>query len=182
MRRSPMTTRSFSVAVGLLGLAACGGRQRQANDEAQQFSCRDRLVSYVVSHHMAGDEVGVQMDCTDGPRIKRWKIDKQGTRIDDARSLTPGEFDKVWAELNGSGWENLKDCGNGTGGDRDPVYVFDIKDDQNKATFQCQSTSMPYPYNTIVDPLDVAAQSGRGQLGDPEDEQLKKLDKKDLQK
>jgi len=167
----------------LVVIAGCGGRQQQATTEQQDFACRERLVSYVVSHHMGGDEVGVQMDCNDGPRIKRWKIDKQGTRIDDARSLTPNEFDKVWTELNGSGWENLKDCGNGTAGDRDPIYVFDIKDDQNKATFQCQSQSMPYPYNTIVDPLDVAAQNGRGQLGDPEPDDLKKkFDKKDLQK
>ena len=166
----------------LLLVLGCGARQRQATDEAQDFTCKDRLVSYVVSHHMGGDEVGVQMDCGKGPAIKRWKIDKKGTRIDDARSLTPREFDKVWSEINGSGWENLKDCANGTGGDRDPIYVFDIKDDQNKASFQCQSQSMPYPYNTIVDPLDVAAQSGRGQLGDPEPEDLKQLDKKDMQK
>ena len=32
---------------------------------------------------------------------------------------------------------------------------------------------MPYPYNTIVDPLDLAAQQGRGQLGDPEPAELK---------
>jgi hypothetical protein len=170
-------------AVGLLGLAtACGARQKQATEEAQSFDCKDRLVSYVVSHHMGGDEVGVQMDCTNGPAIKRWRIDRKGTRIDDARSLTPAEFDKVWGELAGSGWENLKDCSNGTGGDRDPVYVFDIHDDQSTASFQCQSQSMPYPYNTIVDPLDVAAQNGRGQLGDPEDDDLKKLDKKDRKK
>ncbi len=182
MYRSPLTMRNALLVV-VLGLAACGARQRQANDEAQEFVCKDRLVSYVVSHHMGGDEVGVQMDCSKGPAIKRWKIDKKGTRIDDARSLTPREFDKVWSEINGSGWENLKDCGNGTGGDRDPIYVFDIKDDQNTASFQCQSQSMPYPYNTIVDPLDVAAQSGRGQLGDPEPEDLKKaFDKKDMQK
>ena len=181
MHRWPRTMRSL-VVLGLGLLAACGARQRQATAEQQEFTCKDRLVSYVVSHHMGGDEVGVQMDCGEGPRIKRWRIDKQGTRIDDARSMTPKEFDKVWGEISGSGWEYLKDCGNGTAGERDPIYVFDIKDDQNKATFQCQSQSMPYPYNTIVDPLDVAAQSGRGQLGDPEPEDLKKYDKKDLQK
>ncbi len=178
----PSRTIMRSALLLAIGVAGCGARQRQATEEAQDFACKDRLVSYVVSHHMGGDEVGVQMDCSKGPAIKRWKIDKKGTRIDDARSLPPREFDKVWAEINGSGWENLKDCGNGTGGDRDPIYVFDIKDDQNTASFQCQSQSMPYPYNTIVDPLDVAAQSGRGQLGDPEPEGLKKLDKKDLQK
>ena len=181
MHRWPRTMRSL-VVLGLGLVAACGARQRQATAEQQEFTCKDRLVSYVVSHHMGGDEVGVQMDCGEGPRIKRWRIDKQGTRIDDARSMTPREFDKVWGEISGSGWEDLKDCGNGTAGERDPIYVFDIKDDQNKATFQCQSQSMPYPYNTIVDPLDVAAQSGRGQLGDPEPEDLKKYDKKDLQK
>ncbi len=166
----------------VVGLAACGARQRQANEEAQDFQCKDRLASYVVSHHMGGDEVGVQMDCSNGPQIKRWKIDKAGTRLEDARSLTPREFDKVWAELNGSGWEYLKDCANGTAGERDPIYVFDVKDDQSKASFQCQSQSMPYPYNTIVDPLDVAAQSGRKQLGDPEPAELKKYEKKDMQK
>ena len=176
-----MTMSSLPIVIAL-GVAACGGRQSQATAEQQDFTCRDRLVSYVVSHHMGGDEVGVQMDCSNGPAIKRWKIDKKGTRIDDARSLTPAEFDKVWSELSGSGWENLKDCGNGTGGDRDPIYVFDIKDDQNTVSFQCQSQAMPYPYNTIVDPLDVAAQAGRGQLGDPEPEDLKKLDKKAKQK
>jgi len=181
VHRWPRTMRSL-VVLGLGLVAACGARQRQATAEQQEFTCKDRLVSYVVSHHMGGDEVGVQMDCGEGPRIKRWRIDKQGTRIDDARSMTPREFDKVWGEISGSGWEYLKDCGNGTAGERDPIYVFDIKDDQNKATFQCQSQSMPYPYNTIVDPLDVAAQSGRGQLGDPEPEDLKKYDKKDLQK
>ena len=79
-----MTMRSVIVIV--IGIAACGGRQRQATEEAQDFTCKDRLVSYVVSHHMGGDEVGVQMDCGKGPAIKRWKTDKQGTRIDGASS------------------------------------------------------------------------------------------------
>jgi hypothetical protein len=164
----------------LLLVAGCGGAQKeQAMREAQDFACKDRIVSYVVSHHMGGDELGVQMDCAEaGPRIKRWRVDKNGTRQDDAHALTPGEFDKVWREVDGTGWPNLKDCANGTAGKQDPVYVFDIKDDQNQATFQCQSMSMPYPYNGIVDPMDVAAQSGRGQLGDPEPAEAKALDKK----
>lgn len=155
----------------------CGARQRQADAEQQDFDCKERLVSYVVSGHMGGSELGVQMDCSEGPRIKRWKVDKQGNRVDDARPLTPGEFDRVWREVDGTGWVNLKDCENGTGGKQDPVYVFDIKDDQNKASFQCQTVAVPYPYNGLVDPLDFAAQQGRGQLGE-EPEELKALDKK----
>jgi len=140
--------------------------------------CHDRIASYVAVHHMAG-ELGVQMDCAEaGPRIKRWKTDRDGSREDDARSLTPGEFDRAWNEIDGTGWPNLKDCGNGTAGKQDPVYTFDIKDDQNQATFACQSREMPYPYDAIVNPLDSAAAAGRKQLGDDEPKELKELDKK----
>lgn len=171
------------VALGVLGALGCGARQKQALAEQQHFDCKDRLVSYVVSHHMGGDEVGVQMDCANqGPRITRWRVDKQGTRLEDTRPMTPGEFDSVWSQLAGSGWEYLKDCSNGTLGERDPVYVFDVKDDQNTASFQCQSRTMPYPYNTIVDPLDFAAMKGRGQLGDDEPAEMKQYDRKDLQR
>ena len=150
--------------------------------EQEHFECKERLVSYVASGHMGASELGVQMDCSEGPRIKRWKVDKTGNRIEDERQLTPGEFDRVWREIDGTGWVNLKDCANGSGGKQDPVYVFDIKDDQNKSSFQCQSVTMPYPYNGLVDPLDVAAQQGRGQLGDPEPPELKALEKKQKQR
>jgi hypothetical protein len=168
---------------GLL-LIACGpSMKQQAMREAQDFNCRERIASYVAMHHMGGDEVGVQMDCmAAGPRIKRWRMDKQGVKIEDVRKLTPGEFDAVWREIEGTGWQNQKDCGNGTGGKRDPIYTFDIKDDQHKNSFQCQSQTMPYPYNTIVDPMDVASQKGRKQLGDDEPNDLKKYDKRDKQK
>lgn len=165
-------------ALWVVILAGCGGAAAEARRNAQDFECKDRLVSYIVSHHMAGDELGVQMDCAEaGPRIKRWRTAKTGQRQEDTHGMTPGEFDKVWREVDGTGWRYLKDCANGTLGKQDPVYVFDIHDDVDKATFQCQSQSMPYPYNDIVDPLDVAAQHGRGQLGDDEPAELKAQDK-----
>ena len=167
----------------LLLLIACGpSRQQKAMAEQEHFECKERLVSYVVSGHIGASELGVQMDCSEGPRIKRWKVDKTGNRVEDERKLTPGEFDRVWREIDGSGWPNLKDCANGSGGKQDPVYVWDIKDDQNKATFQCQTVQPPYPYNGLVDPLDVAAQQGRGQLDDPEPPELKALEKKQKQR
>jgi hypothetical protein len=152
------------------GAYACGGAQRdQVAREAQPFNCRNRIASYVVAHHMAGDEIGVQIDCAQaGPRIKRWRSDIAGNRAEDAHGLTPGEFDSIWKEIDATGWPNLRDCANGTAGRNDPIYTFDIKDDQNQASFQCQSQSMPYPYNDIVDPLDFAAQNGRQQLGNDE--------------
>jgi hypothetical protein len=156
------------VVAGLgLAIAACGGPQREPARAAQRFECRSRSASYVASHHMAGSELGVQIDCAEvGPRIARWRVDKAGTREEDAHGLTPGEFERVWREIDGTGWPNLRDCTNGTGGKQDPVYRFAIRDDQNQASFQCQSQAMPYPYNDLVDPLDLAAQEGRRQLGD----------------
>jgi hypothetical protein len=179
-----VTALAAVAAVAAAVLWGCGGGQReQSARDAQRFDCRGRRASYIATHHLAGDEIGVQIDCADaGPRIKRWRSERSGTRQEDARSLTPGEFDKVWREIDGTGWPNLHDCGNGTGGKRDPIYVFDIKDDQNQASFQCQSQSVPYPYNGIVDPLDLAAQAGRRQLGDDEPRELKALDHKDKQR
>ena len=159
-----------ALAVTLVAPAGCGGGAReQVREDVADFACRDRLVSYVVTGHISGDELGVQLDCAEaGPRLKRWRSDKQGNRVDDARSMSPAEFDRVWRDVDASGWPNLKDCENGTGGARDPVYVFDVKDDQNSASFQCQTAQVPFPYNTIVDPLDVAAQAGGKELGGSE--------------
>jgi hypothetical protein len=169
--------------VTALALAACGGTKAQVEREQQTFDCRSRSASYMATKHISGDELGVLIDCAEvGPRIKRWKVDKAGTRTEDARSITPGEFEKVWKEIEGTGWPNLRDCTNGSLEKRDPVYVFDIKDDQNQVSFQCQTREMPYPYNDITDPLDLAASQGKGQLGDDEPADAKKLDKKDRQK
>jgi len=171
VRRSPLTMRDLMLVV--VGVACGGARRAPIARETQQFSCRGRIASYAVVHHLGGEELGVQIDCAQvGPRIQRWRTDKIGTRQEDARSMTPGEFDDVWREIDGTGWPNLRDCTNGTAGKRDPIYMFDVKDDQNQSSFQCQSQSMPFPYNAIVDPLDVAAQHGVRQLdntGDPDE-------------
>ncbi|HEY5951477.1 MAG TPA: hypothetical protein VIV40_38550 [Kofleriaceae bacterium] len=167
----------------LAALAACGGRQNQADREARQFECRDRSASYMAVKHIAGEELGVLIDCAEsGPRIKRWKTEKGGQRVEDERAITPVDFDKTWREIDGTGWSLLKDCANGSLEKRDPVYVFDIKDDTNKASFQCQTREVPYPYNDIVDALDLMATQGRKQLGDDEPAEAKALDKKDKQR
>jgi hypothetical protein len=163
--------------------AACGSRQHQADREQQYFECRERQASYVASKHIAGDELGVMIDCaSDGPRIRRWRTDKMGKRDEDGRALTPGEFDRIWKEIDGTGWPNLGDCANGSLEERDPVYVFDVKDDSHQATFQCQTRVVPYPYNDISDVLDLAAAQGRGNLGDDEPSEAKALDRKDKQR
>jgi len=161
-------------------LAACGGTNKQVQREQQAFDCKDRYATYIVVGDISGDERGVQLDCADaGPRIKRWKTDKTGKHVEDSRNITPGQFDTAWTQIQGTGWENLKDCSNGSLGKRDPVYQFDIKDDQNKASFSCQTREVPYPYFDITNSLDQLAMQGVQQLGgDVPDE----LDQKDKQR
>ncbi|HEY1557388.1 MAG TPA: hypothetical protein VGF94_21280 [Kofleriaceae bacterium] len=167
----------------LVAVVACGGQRQQIQREQESFACKDREASYMVAKDISGDERGVQIDCTDaGPRVKRWKTAHDGTHVEDAHGITPGDFDKAWAQIDGTGWPNLHDCANGSLGKRDPVYQFDIHDDQNKASFSCQTREVPYPYFDITNALDVVANQGRKQLGDDEPADAKALDKKDNQK
>ncbi len=170
------------VAASLL-VSGCGGNRAKIAAEAERFNCKQRAASYVASKHIGCDELGVLMDCHDhGPRLVRWCTDKQGNRREDSRSITPGEFETAWREIDATGWQNLRDCANGSLERTDPVYVFDVKDDQRKASFQCQTRVMPFPYNNITDPLDLAANQGRKQLRDDEPAEAKALDHKDKQR
>ena len=174
-------TRWIPVVAALL--AACGGAPHGSTGGGEAFACHDRSASYMATKHISGDEVGVLIDCAEaGPRIKRWRQDKNGKREEDARPITPSQFEKTWGEIAGTGWENLRDCDNGSLDKHDPVYVFDVKDDQNKASFQCQTREVPYPYFDITNALDLAANQGRKQLGDDEPGDVKALDKQDKQR
>lgn len=164
-----MHARTGAAAIVVV-LGACGGAQRgEGSDsgEAGGFDCKDRMAGYVAHGTLGADEIGVAIDCGErGPRLIRWRVESDGTRAEDARGLTPGQFDTLWRKVDDTGWRNLQDC-NG-GGDHDPVYTFSFKDWTGAASFECRSADPPYPYHTILDELDVAATSGRGQLG-PDD-------------
>ena len=164
-------------------VVACGGTRAQVEAEKEGFLCKERSASYMAAKHISGDEVGVQIDCHDaGPRVKRWKTGRDGKHVEDVHPITPSQFDKAWKEIEGTGWQNMHDCANGSLEKSDPVWVFDIKDDQAKASFSCQTRDMPYPYNDLTDPLDLLANQGRKQLGDDEPADAKALDKKDRQR
>jgi hypothetical protein len=174
--------RFHALIVVVAASGACGGAGAQTRRDTADFDCKERMASYTTVHHMSGDEIGVQIDCAEkGPRIKRWKVDK-GQRLEDGRPMSAGEFDQIWQEIEGTGWRNMFDCANGSGNKRDPIYQFDIKDETDHKQFTCQSVQMPYPYNDLVSPLDLAAQQGRSQLGDDEPADAKALDHKNKAK
>jgi hypothetical protein len=160
---------SLVVVVVVVVVVGCGSRQHQANAQAnaelQAFQCRDRFATYTATHPTGG-ELGIQLDCSErGPRIQRWRVTTDGTRNEDARSMTPDELDGVWSSIDAIGWQNLKDCSDG-GGDNDAIFQFHVGDDHAQSSFACQATPQPFPYHTIVNALDRASLRGHKQLGD----------------
>lgn len=165
----------------LLSPVACGGHQGAAADpSAADFQCRERSISMMTTFS-GGNEHGILMDCKAGPRIKRWRTEKSGKHDEDVRAIDAAMFDHVWSQIDATGWPNLHDCANGSRGKTDPDYTFDIKDDQNSASFDCQTREMPYPYNGISDPLSLTANQGRPQLGDDEPPDAKAVIDKEKQ-
>jgi hypothetical protein len=153
----------------VVAATACGGNRAKIAREMQPFDCRNRLATYVAHKPIQGDEAGVSIDCADaGPRLSRWKT-VNGKRTADERHLQPIEFDKIWSQIDATGWPLLKDCTNGSLGKRDPIFTFEVHDDQNASKFKCQTLEVPYPYFDLVNPLDAAANEGRKDLGGDDD-------------
>jgi hypothetical protein len=163
--------RRLAGAAALAALAAaapaCGGRQHAAAESDRLFQCKGRSAEYIVVGGIGGDEVGVALDCADaGPRVRRWKVAQDGTREEGAKSLTPGEFDDVWARIEAAGWRNIQDCPQAAA-QGDPAYSFDVKNDDDKASFSCSGRGqLPFPWGSLVDELDQAAARVTGHAHD----------------
>ncbi len=158
------TTIGLTAALAAVA-AGCGNPNARMLRDNAEFRCRERSAAYTVIGSLAGTEVGVQMDCgVAGPRIVRWTVDREGVRDERQASLGVHEFDRIWERIDGSGWRNLKDC-TGSGGADDPAYDIAVRDWNHQGSFACvQAGPLPFPYNTIVDELDLRAAS----IGGPE--------------
>jgi hypothetical protein len=157
------------VWLAVVGAVGCGGGQKTGGGDEEgdaRFACNDRMVGYIARGSLAAEEIGIAVDCAErGPRLVRWRVEHDGTRADDARSLTTGEFDALWRKIDQSGWRDLGDCT--AGGDHAPIYSFSFRDSEQQSTCECQHDDPPFPWHMIRDELDALAAKG-GQLG-PDD-------------
>jgi len=146
------------LAAALVVVVGCGDSHRDELARNRNFDCRDRAASYVVVGSLVASELGVMVDCRDqGPRIVRWTSTDAGNRVEQAASLTVGDFERLWDKIEGAGWKYLKDC-DGTGAAGDPMYTFDVVDWNGQASFACtHGGPLPFPYHIIVDELDLSA-------------------------
>jgi hypothetical protein len=147
-------------AVALV-LAGCGGSQKAsvAAADDREFQCKNRRMAYIVTGSFAGPEVGVVVDCAErGPRIMKWQvIGVAGDRKTMERSLSPGEFHELWQRVESTGWRHLGNCDNPEAVDGDPRYKIGIQDDNLSVSLECDGKVLPFPYDRIVNELDLKA-------------------------
>lgn len=140
---------------------ACGGKARGSGESMSQdeFQCKDRRVAYIVTGSFAGPELGVIIECEGrGPRISKWHVlSSEGDKKTMDHSLTPEEFDTLWEKIESTGWRNLGDCNNPEAVEGDPVYKIGIKDDSMSVSMTCEGKELPFPYNRLVNELDLKA-------------------------
>lgn len=127
--------------------------------DLSQFECNDRQVGYTVVGGFAADEAGITMQCNgDDPQILKWQSDAGGTRKQKKFPLSAEQFDDVWSKIDATGWRNLaQDCKNPNAEGGDPSYMLDVGDYAMSVTLNCDGKSLPFPYDRIVNELDLRA-------------------------
>ena len=164
--------RGALLALGVVAtLGACGGRQHThaAAGGDSNFECLQRSSEYMVVGGFAAAEAGVSMLCDEGrPRIVKWTADESGHRTKVTHALTGAEFDEVWGKIDATGWRFLgKKCPNPGAGKKDPIYTIDVGDAKTRVDLTCVGKELPFPYDRLVNELDLRAAGFGDDAGAP---------------
>ena len=168
-RRFGSTAATALALAGLLGMMAgamvgaiAGCKKQTATPQSPtplaDFECKERRAAYIASGGFAGAEVGVVMDCAPaGPRIHTWRLVGEDQKNTSEHSLTPDEFEEVWEKVEATGWRNLGDCDRTVPEEGEPTYKMGVKDEILAKSMTCVGKTLPFPYNRLVDTLDLVA-------------------------
>lgn len=155
--------RRIGPLVAALALAAgCGGgaknTQTDDDDEIEQFKCNGRRGEYLVVGGFVAAELGIRIECEgDHPILTKWTVDDDGERDESEHVIGRANFNEIWRAFEDAGWRNLADCMNTAAKDDDQVYTFEVRNDDAQVTFVCQGKQLPFPFDRLVNALDVAA-------------------------
>lgn len=159
LRRSFWLAPVVAPLVASLALGACS-KQAATNKprDLSEFTCNDRRVEYMLAGGFAADETGITMACDgENPRIQVWQHDG-GARTEKNHELTAQQFDDVWKRVDSTGWRHLgDDCQNPDAAFDDPTYSIDVGDHAKTSSMICQGRTLPFPYDRIVNELDLRA-------------------------
>ncbi len=141
-------------------LAGCGpkGDSSSLNRDLSQFECNDRRVAYMVAGGFAAEETGITIECDgENPRLTSWRSD-DGERSAKTSRLSGEQYDAVWKAVDSTGWRFVEqDCKNADAKDGDPAYIIEVADHAQNVTLNCEGTTLPFPYDRIVNELDLRA-------------------------
>src|SRR5262245_32434206 len=168
--RDPLLIALVAVAAG------CGpaSPRRRAPGENVEFECRGRRAEYMVVGGFVAPEAGVSMVCdNDRPMLTVWRVDQGESRSERDHAMSPGQFEDTWDKIDSTGWRYLdKECPGSTakkkprkGQAADPLYTIDVGDHGTSSSFTCGARELPFPYNQLVNELDLQA-AGFEQSGD----------------
>jgi hypothetical protein len=167
------------VPLVMAATSACGGGAVAAAAEADEplvdFECNRRRAEYMVVGGFVAPESGVTMDCAHGqPRIVRWRSDGGAEQIRSAHPLTAEQFEATWEKIDATGWRFLartcagsRPAGKKPRGPRQPIYTIDVGDSSSSVSLSCTGVELPFPYDRLVNELDLRAAGFGDDAGSP---------------
>lgn len=140
-------------------LFACGPKSGGTLErDLSQFECNDRMMAYMVAGGFGAEEAGVTVQCDNkNPRLTKWRLE-EGERTEATHYLSGEQFDTLWKHVDSTGWRHVdQDCKNPEASDGDPAYLIEVADHAMNVTLNCDGTTLPFPYDRIVNELDLRA-------------------------
>jgi hypothetical protein len=174
----PRLRRLLALAALAAAAPSCGGgSSSRARRSDAGFECLSRRAEYMVVGGLAAPEAGVSLECDRGrPRITRWTSDG-GSRevVRSIHPLSPEQFDRAWERIDSTGWRFLARTCPGSppprrrrrGGPTLPVYTIDVADSGTSVSLSCAAAELPFPYDRLVNELDLRASGFGDDAGSP---------------
>ena len=150
--------------------AGCGGGGASAQASAPvsaDFECNGRRAEYMVVGGLVAPEAGVSMDCSQRPRLIKWRSEDGEKQIRSTHTLTAEQFDSTWEKIDATGWRFLARTCPGAAARARPVYTIDVGDSAASVSLSCSGVTLPFPYDRLVNELDLRAAGFGDDAGSP---------------
>lgn len=154
----------------ILLAAGCGGRAAGApasDPGAADFECNGRRAEYMVVGGLVAPEAGVTMDCGPSPRLVKWRSEAGQEQIRSTHALTAEQFDSTWEKIDATGWRFLARTCPGVAAKARPIYTIDVGDSATSVSLSCAGVELPFPYDRLVNELDLRAAGFGDDAGSP---------------
>ncbi|MBT8491615.1 MAG: hypothetical protein KJO07_01035 [Deltaproteobacteria bacterium] len=144
---------------------ACGPKGGADSVEIEPgWECNNRRMAYELTGGFGAHITGVAATCDEaGPRVSLIRQETADSeRVVKHQSVGSRTYDELWEAIDSTGWRQLTDC-DYLGLDSDPRYVIIIGDHASSTQVKCAAEGsatnkkLPFPYDNIVNELDLAA-------------------------